>query len=468
MEVRTSLITGDDDETAVFALSFTESLFLIFKFCLDPRMPTSVPSRIVTCFHDLTAKDEKTSFPNRDLMRQAIYSLIGQVWPQCAIHPSVKLPDVVIEIYEKRLGGTQWRVSHEGTYGQFLDILLPLTYLPTFKCDTWPLNVQKYVHYSSIIPVEVLGGRGSSMLVRISRVPGALYVYKGLSFSMYLESANDFIHERNAFYHEVRTTCSMPRHPNIITPPNCVVLADTVGNPQTLFCGTLYRYMKNGSLQLLVDNCQAARTRLPLKDKAKWCYQMASALSHTLFKACAYHMDFKPSNLLLNDDMDLILIDWEQCGASPSFLAPEANGLWDVEEVYTSYTQTEEPARIRSILLYKEYQGPSRQNLWTWPKWNVFPIWRKSCPRALEAAEVFSLGRSMWVLLQQVPEDCGTSDGSNTTLAPVIWDDETSDIPQKWKDIVSRCVELDPNKRIVLSEVLEFWEKESHVYLRDN
>lgn len=47
-------------------------------------------------------------------------------------------------------------------------------------------------------------------------------------------------------------------------------------------------------------------------------------------------MDLKPSNMLLNNENDVVVIDWEQCGASPFFLAPEASGVWDVEVVKSS------------------------------------------------------------------------------------------------------------------------------------
>ena len=42
-------------------------------------------------------------------------------------------------------------------------------------------------------------------------------------------------------------------------------------------------------------------------------------------------MDPKPNNILLDNDGNAILIDWKQCGASPFFLAPEADDSWDAE-----------------------------------------------------------------------------------------------------------------------------------------
>lgn len=65
----------------------------------------------------------------------------------------------------------------------------------------------------------------------------------------------------------------------------------------------------------------------------------------------------------------------------------------------------------RPRLEYTKYQGPLRRNTdeevgdASWDDWNVFPIWNEECPLALELAEVFSLGRSMWMLLRQPSMD---------------------------------------------------------------
>jgi hypothetical protein len=81
---------------------------------------------------------------------------------------------------------------------------------------------------------------------------------------------------------------------------------------QALVCGTLYPFMEEGTLDDQVEKSQTAGIRLALADKAIWCFQMASAISHTHFIALTYHMDIKPANFLVNDNRDLILIDWEE------------------------------------------------------------------------------------------------------------------------------------------------------------
>jgi serine/threonine protein kinase len=178
---------------------------------------------------------------------------------------------------------------------------------------------------------------------------------------------------------------------------------------------------------------------LTLRDIAKWCHQMALAVSHTHFEANAYHMGFKLSNFLMNDRKDLVLIDWEQSGASPSILAPEANGCWDVEIVRNSHASDEESDSTKPVLLYKkshpqktygagrsglcpQFGGTSAQKLLKWQRFSVLDE-RGGC--------------------QQQVDD---SEGEDLTM--IEWHISASEVPESWKAVLSRCVEVDPNKRI--------------------
>jgi serine/threonine protein kinase len=167
-------------------------------------------------------------------------------------------------------------------------------------------------------------------------------------------------------------------------------------------------------------------------------------------------MDIKLANFLVDDHGNTILIDWEQSGAPLYTLAPEADGEWDVDEV----DGLNAPPR----LVYTQYQGPVRVNLPRGrPAWNVFPEWSRRWPRACEAAEVFSLGRTMWMLLQEVPqEDVEDLDPKEIV---VHWDEGADDIPDHWKAVVMRCLERDPNKRIRLTELIRFWERQQQISL---
>ncbi|KAL8966584.1 MAG: hypothetical protein Q9197_005899, partial [Variospora fuerteventurae] len=119
-----------------------------------------------------------------------------------------------------------------------------------------------------------------------------------------------------------------------------------------------------------------------------------------------------------------------QSGAALYTLAPEANGSWDVKEETTGSSSPGITDSTEPKLVYEKYTGPYRENLaWGRPKWNVFPSWRDFYPRALDAAEVFSLGRTMWMLLEQVTQ----SEVEEREQITVSWSDFAEDIPEDWK-----------------------------------
>jgi hypothetical protein len=214
MEVQGGLIWGDDIASEVFAQAHNIDLYLIFRFAMNRKFPRGLPSRIVTCYHDLPANDANETFPDRASMREALYSSIRRVWPQCTLHPSIAAVDAAVEIHEDTEGHDQWRVSHESIYKLYIESLLPIDCLLT--CKEAKPRVYDFVDYSSLVYIRHLGGRGNTTVVRRSLSSDALYVFKGVDFGVFLESPADFRHRKDICYHEIRAVCSLPKHPNII------------------------------------------------------------------------------------------------------------------------------------------------------------------------------------------------------------------------------------------------------------
>lgn len=248
---------------------------------------------------------------------------------------------------------------------------------------------------------------------------------------------------------------NMPLHPNIMTPAQTFVTVCKSGDHRPFVCGSLHPFLPNGSLAGHIEKYNKSGERLPLLCKAQWCYQMAAAIAHTHFVAHTYHMDIKPGNFLLDADFNLVLIDWERSDAPITTAAPEIDGTWDVEEMPAEGKKT--------ALRYTKYTGPERRNMPVttpgcngWNAWDVFPVWSKCCPKASELAEVFSLGRCMWMLLRQ-PDMNSFEDVLGTEDVVEDWD-SSEDIPAHWKRVISNCLKNEPNERIGLRELLAFWD----------
>lgn len=470
MEITTTLICGDDHETSVFATSYSDDLSILFSFPFEPRQRKSVNSRIVACFHEFKVNDPECSFPSRKEMRQVLHASIVQIWRDCASHPSIRLPDVVVQIGEKSGGMIVWRISHESSYRKYLEGLMPSELVQSsLILDSRPTRTA-FVSLESLRFFAVLGGRGNTTIVHLEDGTDSktTYVYKGLSFRLFLEQGAGFGDERKAFYHELGLIYSLPRHPNVVSPPNFLV---TTGIPildtssptkrKTYVCGALYLYLRRESLQEALNRSNTTGERLPLILKAKWARQIASALAAT-HVSCQYHMDLKPSNILLDDDENAILIDWEQSGASPFSIAPEADGSWDVEieRLQPDGNGVSQDSAETPKLIYRKHTGAPRENHWKWPRWNIFPIWQIKCPAALRAAEVYSLGRTLWVIFEQLSQVDLVGDGNDFTPGPISWGLRTADIPSHWKDFVNECVDPNPNFRPDLDIAVSFREQE--------
>ncbi|PTB35247.1 hypothetical protein M441DRAFT_62965 [Trichoderma asperellum CBS 433.97] len=240
----------------------------------------------------------------------------------------------------------------------------------------------------------------------------------------------------------------------------------TTGSPQSashgdgeegrVICGALYPFFDRQSLQEVINQSNESRTRLSLVAKAKWAFQISSAMA-IVHSSGQCHMDLKPSNMLLNNDDDVVVIDWEQCGASPFFLAPEGNGLWDVEIVANS--ETGEVQGAEPTMAYRKFTGPLPDGCGTWPRRNIFPLWQRECPRALEAAEVYSVGRSLWAIFEQ-SDDVWVYESGHSEAKAVLWTHGSDSVPEAWKDFASRCMGLDPNKRPTFEQGERFWWQE--------
>lgn len=230
---------------------------------------------------------------------------------------------------------------------------------------------------------DQLGGRGWTTVTRFKeQKDGGSYVYKGLSLRLFLEGDTVYKSERDTFYRELGVVCSLPSHPNILRAPPSLV---TTGPPQSanygiaekyrLICGTLYPFFERQSLQEVMSRSNENHSSLLLTAKAKWACQISTAMA-IAHSSGQYHMDLKPSNMLLNNEDDVIIIDWEQCGASPFFFAPEADGSWDVEVVVDA-----EPAEVweinpgKEMMVHRKFIDPLRDDFGVWTRRNVFQLW---------------------------------------------------------------------------------------------
>lgn len=327
------------------------------------------------------------------------------------------------------------------------------------------------IGFATLIRYEQLGGHGCATRVRL---PGAgvneFFVFKGMDFRTFLANSDDegdelIQHLIQGWRNSDKLLQAIPPHSNVLPPPTALVTIRFPDDSATpVVCGSLQPFYPGGNVGDRIEKSNKKGECLPLELKAHWCANMAAAVAHTHRAARTYHMDIKPGNFVADSSDNLILCDWEQADAPATTLAPEADGTWDVsEELGEQGKQAENGVPARPHLRYIKYDGPPRRNVdgvlgdSSWHIWNVFPIWNAEHRWALELAEVFSLGRSMWMLLRQPNMDFEEIEHPVDLVTD--WEG-AEDIPTIWKQMVDRCMSRDPNERPSVMEVARFWENE--------
>ena len=394
--------------------------------------------------------DDSQIYKDDGEWQEDIQKLVDHVWRPCARQPDSFRPDAVWEIFEDPEEIMRWSLRPEPAYKQ---VIQPL--LLTMEDMLDPRGPR--VYYESLIHLpSALEGIGDSSRVRLKYDPTRAYVYKSVDLLKYLENPEQFAARIDNFYHEIRTINSLPRHSNLITGDRQGKLYVTIGKMDGeyptlycgLICGTLTAFMVNGSLDDFVTRGSEKKLPLNLSEKAKWCYQMSSAMFFIYHTGKTYDADIRPGKMLLDNIRNLRIIDWvpnenpnwEQSITPPCCRAPETDGSKDVTEVNGKL--------VYSIIYTND---PLQNHPLRVPENSVFKDWMPKCPKAVEKAEVYSLGKTMWMLLQGVSELEETSRGREE----IYW--SRGDVPESWKRIVDRCLERDPKDRVSLQDLCIFW-----------
>ena len=447
MKIDLISITGCDDENSVIGLYVADGSFVTARFSTDTAQPTSLHSRIVNRYFNKEVQQPSETFPDFPEMRAAIEAAVLYVVPSCMADLSVKDPDVLVEIVENSHGAIAYSLCHEANlYRSYLSLLKPLEDILT------PSQIEdssfEFVDVQSLVIVRpLMDGHNTAVVVRdpFSTDPesGKKYFFKAQHFSDFLTTGEEMCGGMiRAQYNEIATLHAMPPHPNILPPNDIFVTTPSAeysdSSQHTLICGMLQPLYENGDLEeYLKDNVPS------LEQKAQWCFQLVSAIHHVHFAGNRYHIDLKPSNMVLDSNLNLIVIDWENEGANKSIRPPEADGSFDVH--------AEELPSGEIRLKYEKYIGPRRQNSASTLVWNVFPIWNRECRLAVELAQVYSLGRAMWMILTRTPSE-------ELKDRDIWWVSEAIEaIPDSWKKVIENCICKDPNDRVRLEVLLQFW-----------
>ncbi|KAI5923652.1 kinase-like domain-containing protein [Camillea tinctor] len=432
-------IWGDRNKKTVYAQAFGQGRSMIFRFYLNRvNPPESLPIRVVSCYHGLPVLNEAHTFPDHVTMRTAIWSAVANVWHRCFNEPEILGPGTIIDITSSLTGAITWLALREPSFDKYLNLLRHIQPKDLAPGD----STLPTVDISHVDFLETMGrsGRCKRVETQEGQTGPVTYVFKGFDFHTYLQVRDGDDIRACCMIEDWRKSsnliANMAPHPYIQQPPRMLVSVRD-WHLQPVIIGHLSTFFTRRDLSEVITSANITGAPIPLRQKAKWCYQMSLAIAYAHRVAHTYHRDIHPGNFVVDAQQNLVLIDWEQRGTSASTLAPEADGTWDVVELPNDQ------------LMYGKYTGAGRRNMpvgsgeESYNVWNVFPDWQSSCPRATELAEVFALGRTMWMLLAQVVVD-GVKHPDDVQ---VVWGNEDEHIPAHWVAMVEKCMDRDPNMR---------------------
>jgi serine/threonine protein kinase len=259
---------------------------------------------------------------------------------------------------------------------------------------SWPKTISLYhlEHYSQI--------HDTISLVRIPTLHSdKLFVFK---------SAVDDV---KFLYHELKLLLTMPPHSNIMPRPLFLVINKDRYSTENKVYGFVMEYRSQGNLADMLAE-RAEKGTLELKDQFNWARQITSTMIFIKESPARFYSELKPDNLVLSDGAErVILIDFEQMGNWITFSAPEVHYLEYLLKLSKS-DAIPHGERRRYAEMVKEHM-PQEQDphpIYANPPNGYYRPWICFTPAEQEAAEVFSLGKTLWCIFE------GCSDTRNSVL----------------------------------------------------
>ncbi|KAI1814467.1 hypothetical protein GGS20DRAFT_409276 [Poronia punctata] len=286
--------------------------------------------------------------------------------------------------------------------------------------------------------------------VCLVRVAGQLFIFKAL------------VSEVKYLYHELKTLCTLEPHPNVIARPVHLVRKTCSFGGKYAVVGFTTFYHGHGSLRDVLPQLRI-HGRLQREDQYKWSIQVTRALDHLRGRSSIYYPDLRLDNLVLSDDRDLVMVDFEQRGVWCEFAAPEVNAIEYMRLIATDGRVPDEVVmKYHDILtdLVPEYEDLQRDR-YTNPKEGYNVPWIALTPDEQEAAEVYMLGRLLWCIFEGVSGPQKAAVWQSYRWESDLEFPDYNRTPPPLRDLIDRCTR---GRRPNLGSMIV--RQQSHLFLR--
>jgi hypothetical protein len=246
--------------------------------------------------------------------------------------------------------------------------------------DLSELKLQKQLH-ESISLVQIPKLHGSELLAFKSLTDDLKYIY-----------------------HELKVRLTLPPHANITDRPLYIITRQCLFGGKKGVCGFVMRHYSVGSLKSALPERRISMT-LSLRDQLRWSLQITSALLHLNTRANRFFPDLRPENILIDDDNDLAVTDFEQRGGWHPWGPPEICYLKYLQSLSTSAVESASPLEVKYQTMLLEHASPellrsTHLKRYENPDQGYALPWLLLDSAERESAQVYMLGLLLWCIFE--------------------------------------------------------------------
>ena len=423
------------DKMSVYLRGCRSGALFFYRLKHSRKYADTLCSQVITRYYEPRPTGFAKMAQYRETMTYSFLYLVKAIWNACEHHLDAYMPQAMIEV-EQIEGVMSYQIHRDQVYYDYLNHLP----FPSFSFR----QLGPAICRSRLFFLRYLDGSGTKAVVTLGLRSSERFLCKMFDFSDYfLHGDERFCQLHRAWEDEVRVAKRIPWHFNILTPDRGFLTEP--GTTPTRICGMLVPCLSGCTL----DNQADSTTSFGVL--AVWCAQMSAAVAHIHLVARLYHMDIRPGNFLLDDEGNAKLMNWGQRRASSCTLAPEVDGSTDIVPDSHPDCPSYRPAP----------PSPNGTGRFGGRGWNVFSRWMQSYPRAVEAAEVYSLAKAMSFVLVGVKE--GRRPVEDDRILAAL---EQRGVPGHWSEMVHLCLCPSPMRRPRISDVQAFWQMQPGLYPR--
>ncbi|KAK2754914.1 hypothetical protein CKAH01_05928 [Colletotrichum kahawae] len=226
--------------------------------------------------------------------------------------------------------------------------------------------------------------------VCLVRIRGTEWIFKTLtSYTKYL-------------YHEMKLLLSAKPHPSIMSRPVHLVTKQCTFGSKVAVLGFTLEFHRYGTMRDIVPFLQASNTLTP-EEQFKWATQITSGVVHYRETSGTFYPDLRLDNVVLSENRDAIMCDFEQRGVWCEFASPEVNAIEYIRILATDENMPED-AKDHYIehlkRLCPDFESLQDREEYTNPERGYNICWWGLSPQEQESSEVYMLGRVLWCLFE--------------------------------------------------------------------